>query len=78
MRWWLRIHLQRRGHGLDPWCGKSPLAVEQLSPCATPLSPRSRASALRRGACAPQLERSLCLLQLESPHTAAKTQHSQK
>ena len=26
---------QCRGHGFDPWSGKIPHAVEQLSPCAT-------------------------------------------
>ena len=26
---------QRRGHGFEPWSGKIPHAVEQLSTCAT-------------------------------------------
>ena len=32
---WVRISLQCRGHGLDPWSGKIPQAEEQLSTCAT-------------------------------------------
>ena len=27
------------GHGFDPWSGKVPHAVEQLSPCATATEP---------------------------------------
>ena len=40
---WLRIHLpmQGRGHGFEPWSGKIPHAVEQLSPCATTTEPVS-------------------------------------
>ena len=30
-----------RGHGFDPWSGKIPHAVEQLSPCATTTEPAS-------------------------------------
>ena len=33
---------QCRGHGFKPWSGKIPHAAEQLSPCATTLSLRSR------------------------------------
>ena len=57
---WLRLG-QCKGHGFDPWSRRIPLATEQLSPCTTLLSQRSRArdllllslhTALR--ACAPQ------------------------
>ena len=37
---------QSRGHEFNPWSGKIPHAVEQLSPCATtsePMRPRVRA-----------------------------------
>ena len=30
---------QYRGHGFDPWSGKIPHAVEQLSLCATATEP---------------------------------------
>ena len=36
--WWLRgkeSACQCRRHGFDPWSGKVPHALEQLSPCAT-------------------------------------------
>ena len=40
--WWLSgeesAYLCRR-RGLDPWSGKSPLASDQLSPCATTIKP---------------------------------------
>ena len=29
----------KRGHGFDPWSGKIPHAVEQLSPCAKTTEP---------------------------------------
>lgn len=32
-----------RGHSFDSWSGKIPPALEQLSPCATTLSPRTKA-----------------------------------
>ena len=32
---WLRIHLPMQGTGFDPWSGKTPHAVEQLSLCST-------------------------------------------
>ena len=40
--WWCsgqESSCQCRGHGLDPWAGKIPQAVEQLSPCATTTEP---------------------------------------
>ena len=47
--WWLNgkeCTYQRRRHGFDPWSGKLPHAVQQLSPCATTpepaLEPESR------------------------------------
>ena len=39
---------QRRVHGFDPWSGKMPRAVEQLSPCATTTDPHSRACARKQ------------------------------
>ena len=36
---WIRIHLPMKEHRLDPWSGKIPHAVEQLSPCATNTKP---------------------------------------
>ena len=30
---------QGRGHGFEPWFGKIPHAVEQLSPCTTTTEP---------------------------------------
>ena len=36
---WLRIACQGRGHGFEPWSGKIPHAVEQLTPCATTTEP---------------------------------------
>ena len=30
---------QCRGHGFKPWSGKTPCAMEQLSPCATTTEP---------------------------------------
>ena len=36
---WLRIRLQCRGQGFEPWSGKIPHAAEQLSPCATTIEP---------------------------------------
>ncbi|XP_054938617.1 MAP kinase-activated protein kinase 3 isoform X14 [Physeter macrocephalus] len=36
---WLRIRLPMQGHGFNPWSGKIPHAVEQLSPCATTMEP---------------------------------------
>ena len=32
---WIRIRRQCRGHGIDPWSGAVPYAVEQLNLCAT-------------------------------------------
>ena len=34
-----RIHLPCRSHGFNPWSGKTPHAVEQLSLCATTIEP---------------------------------------
>ena len=36
---WLRIACQCRRHGFEPWSGKIPHAVEQLSLCATTTEP---------------------------------------
>ena len=36
---WLRIHLAMKGHGFNPWSGKIPHAVEQLSLCKTTTEP---------------------------------------
>ena len=36
---WLRIRLPMQGHGFEPWSGKIPHAMEQLSPCATTTEP---------------------------------------
>ena len=36
---WLRIHLPLQGTRFNPWSGKIPHAVEQLSPCATTTEP---------------------------------------
>ena len=36
---WLRIACQCREHGFEPWSGKIPHAVKQLSPCATTTKP---------------------------------------
>ena len=55
------------GHGLDPWCGKLPRAVKQLSPCTTTAE-----------ACAPRewrtrdttAMRSLCTATREEPSLA--------
>ena len=38
--WWLcgeEPFCQGRKHGFDPWSRKIPHAVEQLSPCTTPM-----------------------------------------
>ena len=40
--WWYSGYetaCQCRGHGFEPWSGKIPHAVEQLSPCATTTEP---------------------------------------
>ena len=36
---WLRIRLPMQGTWFDPWSGKIPHAMEQLSPCATTTEP---------------------------------------
>ena len=36
---WLASTCRCRGHGFDPWLGKIPHAMEQLSPCATTTEP---------------------------------------
>ena len=44
--WWLKGEestCQARRHGFDPWCGKIPRTMEQLSLCATTTEPVSRA-----------------------------------
>ena len=56
LRWWRsgwESACQCRGHGIDPWSGKIPHAVEQLSPCA------ATTEACRPRACAPQQEKPL-------------------
>ena len=35
---------QCRGHGFDPWSGKIPHVVEQLSPCATTTEARAHSN----------------------------------
>ena len=58
---------QCRGHGFNSWFGRIPRAVEQLSPCATLLSPLAATTeACVPTTCAPQLGSSLHSLQLES------------
>ena len=39
--WWIGIIYQYRRHGFDPWSGKIPHAVEQLSPRVTTTKPES-------------------------------------
>ena len=36
---WLRIYLPVQGKWFEPWSGKIPHGVEQLSPCATTTEP---------------------------------------
>ena len=70
--WWSRGEestCQCREHGFNPWSRKIPHAVEQLSPCATMLSP----SATTREAAATRslhtsTKSSFCWLQLEKAH----------
>ena len=36
---WLRIHLEMLGTWFNPWSGKIPHTMEELSPCATTTEP---------------------------------------
>ena len=79
-------------HRFDPWSGKIPYAVEQLSLCATTNAPvlespgaaapaacvSQRLCSTTRKANTRRLESSPRLLQLEKACTATKTRHSQK
>ena len=76
---------QCRGHGFEPWSGKIPHAVEQLSPCATITEPARLEPVLRnkRGRDSERPahrdeERPPLASTRESPRTETKTQHSQK
>ena len=57
---WCKSAWQCRGYQFDPWSGKIPRAVEQLSPCSTTTEPKLRspraapAEARLPGACASQ------------------------
>ena len=75
--WWLsgkESACQRRRHKFDPWSGKIPQAVDQLSLCATTVEPvlyspgTTTTETLRTGARAPRekpLQWEICGLQLE-------------
>ena len=76
---------QRRGHGSDPWSGKTPRAAEQLSPCtATTVPPCAPSPGSTRKAAAVRSPSSASRKQTPraatrgSPHTAKKTQRSHK
>ena len=67
--WWSDFACQYREHGFNPWSGKTPHAVGQLSPCtatAEPAHPRARTP---REVHVPQLQGSPCLPQLEEAHS---------
>ena len=78
---------QCREHGFNPWSGKSPLPVQQVSPCATTIesvlqgpcsTTREAATSLVVwDACIP-LENSPAGHNQRKVHAATKTQHSQK
>ena len=72
---WLRICLQCRGHGFEPWSGKIPHAVEQLGPWATTTEPAHLEPVLhnKRGH---DREWPLLAATRESSSTETKTQHS--
>ena len=82
---WFKIHLPMQGHRFDPWPGKIPHAMQQLSPWATTtkaLVPRARApqqekppqweahAPQRSSPCASQLQKSHMQ---QRRHNAAKT-----
>ena len=91
-RRWLRIHLQCRVHGFDPWPRKIPHAPRATKPAcrsheaqaATAETPVPRACASQEKPSphqlpAPRLENSFLLSETrESPHAATKTQHCQQ
>ena len=52
-QWLKESTCQCRGHGFEPWSGKTPHATEQLSPRATTTEARAPR------ACAPQQEKPL-------------------
>ena len=70
---WLRIYLQCKGHGFDPWSGKIPHALEQVSRSVhhsyeahmpySPCSATREANAMRNHV--PQLESSPSSPQLQ-------------
>ena len=86
----LRIPLQCRGRGFDPWSRKIPHVAEQLSPCTTTTEPalQSPGATTTEGPapwspCSPTREATTVrsspfYATKESPHTATETQHSQK
>jgi len=69
--------LEHKGHLFNPWSGKIPPALEQLSPCTTTTEPAlqgpgaAATAAHRPGACAPPQEKpaqgEACTQQLEKP-----------
>ena len=89
---WFRIALQCKGHHFDPWLGKIPRAIEQLSPCATTttkptpqlLKPRYLEPMLRRRSHCKEKpmhhheEQPPLTATRESVSAATKTQHNQK
>ena len=75
---------QCRGHGFEPWSGKIPHAVEQLSPCATTTEPACLEPVLRNKRGCDSERPARCdeewpplVATRESPRTETKTQHSQ-
>ena len=66
---------QCREHRFDLWSRKIPRATGQPSPCSTATEARTPQSLCSKGS---QHMRSPCTATGESPHAAAKTQHSQK
>ena len=76
---------QCRGRGFEPWSGRIPHAAEQLSPWATTTEP-ARLEPVLRNKRGRDSERPAhrdeewppLATTRESPHTATKTQHSQK
>ena len=66
------MHLPKRGHRFEPWLGKIPQAVEQLSPWTT------STEALTPRACAPEQEKPLQqnTATRESLHAAMKAWHN--
>ena len=86
--WWCsgwESACQCRGHGFEPWSGKIPHAVEQLSPCATATEHAHLEPVLRNGRgrdserpAHRDEERPPLAATRESPRTETKSQHSQK